>query len=363
MADRARVAIIGTGWWATTAHFPSLRAHAKAELVAAADVRPNILARAADAYGVERTYTDYREMLEREELDGVVVAVWHAEHYEVARTCLASGLHVMLEKPMVLRAAHARDLVELAERQQRELIVGYPWHFTPHTLRAREVVQSGELGSVLLINSTFASMVLQFLRGDDQTYKPHFDYPVVGPGDVYADIERSGGGQGHLQVTHSAALALFVTGSKPLSTSALMENLDVHTDVVDAMAVRLNDGALATMASIGAVRHGDPEWLRTHIICEEGQVSLDSTAGTGVITHRDQSVETLAPLVGDDAVYPMRATAANLVDVINGDAANGSPATVGWRTVELLDAAYRSAADGGRPVAVDELYADGNHVA
>ncbi len=219
-------------------------------------------------------------------------------------------------------------------------------------------MQSGRLGPVLLVNSVFASMVLQFLRGDDRTYRPRFDYPVVGPGDVYADIERSGGGQGHLQVTHSAALALFVTGARPVRTTALMENLDVATDVVDAISVRLENGALASIASTGAIRHGDPEWLRTDIICEQGQVSLDSTAGTGSITHPDHSVETLDPLVGEDAIYPMQATASNLVDVITGAAKNGSPAVVGWRTVELLDSAYRSAAEGGRPVDMEELYSD-----
>ncbi len=355
MVDKARIGIVGTGWWATTAHFPSVKAHPKAELVAAADVRPDILGKAADKYGVANTYTDYQEMLDKEDLDGVVVAVWHAEHFEVARGCLESGLHVMLEKPMVLRAAHARELVDLAKQNKRELIIGYPWHFSPHTLRAREVVQSGELGRVLFVNSTFASAVLQFLRGEDKTYESVFGYPVVGPGDVYADIEKSGGGQGHLQVTHSAALALFITGLKPVLTTAMMENLDVHTDVVDAMAVRLDNGALATVGSVGTVRPGDGDILTTQIVCEDGQVALDSIGGTGSIRHKDQSLETFEPLA-EDAIYPMQVTAANLVDVINGDAPNGSPAEVGWRVVELLDSAYRSVADGGRQVKVEELY-------
>lgn len=355
MADKARIGIIGTGWWATTAHFPSVQAHPQAELVAAADVRPDILGKAADKYGVANTYTDYKQMIDTENLDGVVIAVWHAEHHAVARACLESGLNVMLEKPMVLRAAHARELVQLAQRNKRELIIGYPWHFTAHTLRVREVVQSGELGRVLFVNSTFASAVLQFLRGDDKSYEAVFGYPVHGPGDVYADIEKSGGGQGHLQVTHSAALALFVTGLKPVSTVAMMENLDVNTDVVDAMAVRLDNGALATVGSVGTVRPGDGDILTTQIVCEDGQVALDSIGGTGSIRHKDQTLETFEPLA-EDNIYPMQVTAANLIDVINGDAENGSPAEVGWRVVELLDSAYRSVADGGRVVRVEELY-------
>ena len=94
------------------------------------------------------TYTDYREMLEKERLDGAVIATWHATHYEIARTCLEHGLHVMLEKPMVLYDKHARHLVELAQEQKRELIVGYPWNFSVRGLRAREVIQSDELGEI-----------------------------------------------------------------------------------------------------------------------------------------------------------------------------------------------------------------------
>jgi predicted dehydrogenase len=356
MPDKARVAVIGTGWWTTQAHLPALVANPKAELVALADPREDVLAKAAAKYGVDTTYTDYEEMIDREELDGVIVAVWHSAHYEVARTCLERGLHVMLEKPMVLVADHARELVELAARQERELIIGYPWHFTPHTLRAREIIQSGELGPVQLVNSVFASMVLQFMRGKDEDYQSVFEYPVVGPGDVYSDPERSGGGQGHLQVTHSAALFLFITGLHPVGVSALMNNLDVKVDVIDAFAVRFQEGALATVGSTGAIVPGGPDCLLTRIHCEHGMVDLDSLAGTCRIHHKDQTEEMLPPLQDADEIYPMGATSANLVDVITGDAANGSPAEFGWRTVELLDAAYRSAGSGGQHVEVNSLY-------
>ena len=58
----------------------------------------------------------------------------------------------------------------------------------------------------------------------------------------------------------------------------------------------------------------------------------------------------------DEESYLSSAPADNLVDVIVGGAPNHSPPEVGWRTVELLDAAYRSAADEGRRVQVSSLY-------
>jgi len=73
MPDSARIAVIGTGWWSTTAHIPALQANPNADLVALADVRADALEKAARHFGVERTYTDVHEMLARERLDHVLL--------------------------------------------------------------------------------------------------------------------------------------------------------------------------------------------------------------------------------------------------------------------------------------------------
>src|SRR5688572_14177720 len=93
---KARVAVIGTGWWGTTAHLPAFAAHPDAEIVAVCDQRADVLSRVADKFEVETTYTDYVQMLNQEELDGAVVSVWSAAHYEVARACLARQLHILV---------------------------------------------------------------------------------------------------------------------------------------------------------------------------------------------------------------------------------------------------------------------------
>ena len=75
MPDHARIAIIGTGWWSSTAHFPALAAHPAAQITAICDTREEVLTTMAEKFGVDKTYTDYRELLANEELDGAVVAV------------------------------------------------------------------------------------------------------------------------------------------------------------------------------------------------------------------------------------------------------------------------------------------------
>jgi predicted dehydrogenase len=136
---KARIAVIGAGWWATYTHIPGIRDNPAAELAAVCDRSPEALERVVKAYGPIKTYQDYREMLAAEKLDGAVVATNHATHYEITKACLEAGLHVMLEKPMVLHAAEAHELVRLAEQTGRQLIIGYPLPFTDLVLQARAV--------------------------------------------------------------------------------------------------------------------------------------------------------------------------------------------------------------------------------
>ncbi len=356
--DKARVAVIGTGWWSTCTHIPGLRDNPHADLVAICDRSPEALDRAAQAFSPIKTYQDYREMLSAETLDGVVVATNHATHYEVASACLKARLHVLVEKPMVLRAAHAHDLIKMAEAKGRELIVGYPWHYTEVTQQARQVIQSGELGAIQFIACLFASMAIEFYRGNDQAYRPIFQYPVTGPGRAYADPHLSGGGQGHLQVTHAAGSLFFVTGLQAERVSCYMENWDVAVDLVDAISVRFRaaDGrvAVGVIGSTGNIGLGDGGQLEIRIYCEEGYVVLDQAQSTLLVRRHNGTEQRFGPLSPDDR-YPRFATAANLVDVILGRAKNGSPATTGARVVELLEAAYRSAASGGQAIRVGDL--------
>lgn len=352
MADRARIAVIGTGWWATYTHIPAVQARADAMLVAICDRDPARLQAAATAYQVERRYTDYRAMFARESLDGVIIATPHATHYTIARDCLARGLHVLLEKPMTLHAAEARDLVRLAAAGGRELIIGYTHVFTPHALRARDVLREGALGAVQYINCVFASRVIEFLRADPVPGLPTTVFPVHTPGAVYSQPALSGGGQGHLQLTHSTGLLCFVTGLHAERVSASMRDYGLAVDLVDAMVVELAGGALG---SVGGTGNMFIPRFDLHVHCERGALVLDMQARTLTIRGRDVPDEEMGPSAGgkqDDRFAP----AGNLIDVIHGRAMNGAPAAVGWRSVEVLDAAYRSARQGGAPVTVASLY-------
>lgn len=357
-ARKARVAVIGAGWWSTTAHIPGLQQNPHAELVALCDRSSEALERATTAFGPMATYTDCQAMLAAEALDGAVIATNHSSHYELAKACLEAGLHVLLEKPMVLRAAHAHELMKLAQANGRELIVGYPWHFTELTRRARDILHSGELGPIQFVSCLMSSMVIEFYRGNDQAYQPLFQYKVTGPGRAYSDPKLSGGGQGHLQVTHLAGSLFFITGLQAERVSGYMEKGDVPVDLVDAISVRFapadGQAAVGVIGSTGNIGIGDPGRFDISVFCEKGHLMLEQVQSTLVVRRHDGTEERYGPLP-EHARYPQFATSANLVDVILGRAENGSPAAVGTRVVELLEAAYRSADNGGTPIRVADL--------
>ena len=358
MSSKARIAVIGTGWWATYTHIPGLQENPDTELVALCDKDPDRLGAAAETYHVEKTYTDHQAMLAQENLDGVVIATNHASHYILTRDSLQAGLHVMLEKPMTLYASEAKALVDLAQAQKRELIIGYPFIYTSQAQRAKAVIASGELGAIQYVNCVYVSGILHLLQGNERAVSSR--YPVHGPGDVYSDPKRSGGGHGHLQMTHAAGLMFFISGLRAKRVHALMQSHGLAVDLIDAMTVEFENGAIGTVSGSG---HGGANGAKfdLSIYAEKGSIDLDLRANTGEIRYHDGQVESLFPATTEQGReqgegYPRFATAGNLVDIVLGRAENISSAENGWHTVELLDAAYRSAQADGQGVLVADLY-------
>ena len=350
---KARMGVIGAGWWATQFHIPSLKTYEKADLVGIADVKPEKAAAAADYYDIRNTYDDHRELLAAG-VDGVVVAVQHAYHYEVARDALDAGVHVLVEKPMTLTAADAWDLVERAKSNGLHLMVGYTSQFTRHADAAREIVQSGKIGDVQLVSGIFTSWVESYLRGKPEDYAEAFGFPVTGPEpNSYSDPAIAGGGQGHLQVTHPMGMALWVTDRRAVEVFAFMESYDLAVDLVNSFSYRLDNGASGTMASTGAMRPHQRLDQQLVYAGSGGLVRQDLAGGRLEAQYHDGTSEQF-PDLSEEELYPAHLPSRGLTDLILGEAENRAPGEVGARVVEFLEAGYRSAACR-RPVKVDSL--------
>jgi len=355
MSDKVRVAVVGTGWWATYTHIPGLLAHEEVELVALCDRDKAKVEMTAAAYNIDKTYDNIDAMLAHERLDGVVVATNHAAHYIVAKPCLARGIHVLIEKPMTLYASEAKELVDLAEANNCEISIGYNANYAPYAARARELLGSGVLGRVQLISGVFNQHNIDLLRGYDITDRG-FKENVHSPGAVYSDPQLSGGGHGHLQMTHLVGMLIYLTDLRAHSVTARMHKHGLAIDLVNAILVEFESGALATIGGTSNMPGGRK--IDLQVFCELGWVDIDAVTGVATIQGEKIESEYFAPTVGRLNETARFASTNNLVDRISGRAKNGAPGEVGWRAVEVLDAAYRSAAQAGRPVFIEELYSD-----
>ncbi len=353
--DRARIAVIGTGWWATEHHIPSLMAYESAELAGLADTDADKLRMAAERFEVAATFTDHRDLLGSGLVDGVVVATPHVSHFAIARDALEAGVHVLVEKPMALTAVDARELVERAEAGGRHLIVGYTFNYTEHARRAYEIVHSGEIGSVQLVSGVFASVARSFYAGQPEDYREVlFPFAVTPPrADSYRDPAICGGGQGQTQMTHALGMALWVIGARPVEAYAYMENHDVNVDLIDATAFRLDNGVIGTLAATGNLRPGQPQQQGWTYYGTDGFLVQDMVGGR-LTLHRHNGTSEYFPGLREAEIYPAEAPARALVELIRGSSESRSPGSSGAHVVELLECVYRSVAEH-RPVRVDEL--------
>lgn len=354
---RVRVGVIGAGWWATQAHLPALVAHPRCDVTALADPHPDRLATAADAFDVTARFGSTDELVRADLVDAVVIATPHAQHYEAARTALDAGLHVLVEKPMTLRAVEAWDLVARADSKRLHLVVGYTHQFTSHARLLRQTLRRQHIGQLKLVTGIYASVMQDLLRGQTQQSPGALGCTVASPmAGTYADPSLSGGGQAQAQMTHPVAMMLFATDACPVAVSAFMDDLDLRVDVVDAVSFRLDGGVIGTMASTGTVHRGGGSQLVIHYYGTHGEIAQDLGSGT-LAVWREGNLITSVTDAQVDQQDRVGAPARCLVDLAAGVIAaedNPGPGTAAARAVEFLEAAYVSAASGGRSVTVPQ---------
>lgn len=354
-AAPVRVGVVGAGSWATLAHIPAVIGHPNAELVGLADPDARRLERTAAHFGIAVTTADHHELISAG-LDALVIATPHTSHYPIACDALDAGLHILVEKPLTITAREARDLAERAHAADRHLVAGYTFNFSPSSVAARDLVQSGELGDITLISCLFASSVDDLLRGLPGDQEP---YVLGGPRiDTYSEPALAGGGQGQTQVTHAAEMLLWVTGLTARRVSALMANCGAAVDVVDAMSFELDNGALGTIASTGGLRSEQLPQHELRYYGTDGILLQDLVTGRVQLVDRTGEIRELAPghgalEIGDG--YQVGRPVECLIELVRGSAENLAPAQSAVATVELLEAAYQSAAQGGIPVLTSEL--------
>jgi len=339
--EKVRIGVIGAGWFASRRHLPAIVESSDGVLVALCRRNEEMLRKMAEHFEVEKTFTDYRQMLDEVEMDGVLVATPHALHYEQAKYALERGLHVLLEKPMTVKTEDARDLVRAAEEKERIIVVALNPPYWAHGHFIRQTIESGEIGYIESISMNWVGDV-----GHVFGKIPIPDgLPGVVPPTLYRANPKLAGG-GHLIDTgsHLASEVLWTTRLSAKAVNALMD--DTNTDMRCVVGIQLDNGAYCSISMVGdsKVRRR----VHSTYFGSKGTLFVDGMPFSVTILKPDKEPITVSEDEMPKATQPVD----DFIDAILGRTNPLSTGVDGVKAVEVIDAAYQSAKTG-KTIALD----------
>lgn len=214
---------------------------------------------ACERYGVKSFYQDFREMLRREELDFVIVTSENAKHRDQVVEAVERGVHVMCEKPIATTLKDADEMVARARRAGVKLQTCFVMRYSDVVLKAKELVDSEEVGRIIAITATNHGKC---------------------PGGWFVDKRLAGGGAIMDHTVHVADLMRWFTGSE---ASKVYAELGVNI----LKKLKVEDNALIMLSFRNGVQASiDPSWSRPasfpiwgdvymEILGSEGRIVLD----------------------------------------------------------------------------------------
>jgi len=145
-----RIGVVGGGIFGEMhlQTFSQCQRQKRCELVALADLNEELLARRRKQYGV-KTYTDYKDMLAKESLDGVSVVTPDPTHLPIVLASLEAGCHVLVEKPMDVTVAGCERMIAAAGKANRLLEVDFHKRFDAYHIALKQAIEAGKLGEPL----------------------------------------------------------------------------------------------------------------------------------------------------------------------------------------------------------------------
>lgn len=332
--NQVRIGLIGFGYWG-----PNLARNFHAipdcDLSAICDANPERLQKARGLYRATRYFATVEELL-ASDIDAVAIATPARTHYTLARTALLADKHVFVEKPLAMSVTEAQELVGLAERLGKVLMVGHVFEYNPAVRHVKKLLQEGAIGDVYYLYSTRVNL-----------------------GRVQSDINALWS-----IAPHDISIALFLLEQMPEQVSARgARYLNGSVEDVVFLTLHFPGGVLA---------HVHASWLdpskvrRTTVVGSKKMIIYDELAAEGKVKVYDKGV-----IRATDAQYgeyqyrlhsgditipklpllePLRVECEDFIHAIRHGVAPATDGHNGLRVVRVLEAAQQSLEQEGRPV-------------
>ena len=330
MAENLRVGLLGLGAIAQVVHLPVLHSLEGVTLAGVCDVDRSKATAIANRFGIQQVYKTDDEVFKDPDLDAVIICTPSYLHNAQAIAALEGGKHVLVEKPLAIKADDAEAVLKVAERAGKTLMVAMNNRYRPDIQALKPFAQGGELGNVFLVRGAWLNKKVRIVRPTWRHRK-----------------ETAGGGAMMDLGVQTLDLAMwFLDFPEAKSVFAHMhpgEGMEVEDTV--AIVVRLQNGSAVSLSlSWSLVAERDRHYMR--LLGTRGSGSIQPLAVFKELDHGMLDVTPQLP-PGRENMYTAsyREELADFIETAQGARPYAAP-TEQVQLMRIVAAAYQSAAEG-----------------
>jgi myo-inositol 2-dehydrogenase / D-chiro-inositol 1-dehydrogenase len=339
--DQVRVGIIGSAF-SSNLHAEALKEVCEARITAACSKDKDRVEDFGRRWGIPWTATDYRLLVERRDVDAVVVGIPNDLHREVVLAAAEAGKHIILEKPIAHTLADADAMVAACKKHNVKLMYAETICFSPKYARAKQLVDENAIGRLYMVK-----------QGEKHS-GPHSDW--------FYDVNRSGGGAIMDMGCHGIEWARWMYGKPKIKSVVAHCQRVFHTQRTQGednsvMILEFETGQIAVIENSWARQGGMDD--RVELYGSEGVVLCDLLRGSSMETYSAKGYGYAVEKAGDTKgwtftvfeeshIYGFPREMRHFVRCVLNNETPMETGEDGRATLEIIYAAYESAGSGRR---------------
>ncbi|GIO13410.1 oxidoreductase [Cohnella xylanilytica] len=347
-SDKIRIGLIGAGNIGNVHLQEFGKLAGECEIVAITDVYLPLAEQRAQQYGIANVSPSPEALIARDDIDAVIVAVPNKAHAPLSILALENGKHVLLEKPMGLDAAAAKDIVRAQKRYGKTVMVAHQmrWDWLP--LQVKDQIDRGELGHIYTAKTGWYRR--KGIPGWGTWFTQHAESgggPLIDIGVHMLDLAFHLMGEPKPVSVYGSTYAEFGPRKKGIGTWG-KPNWNGTYDVEDLATaiIKMENGASLTLEVSWAVHMDTDSAPFVHLMGSEGGAFLRGNEGKFLTERFDRTVD--VPLIApeDDEGSRVRLSR-HFLECIREGKTPWTSAETGLRSNLIIDAIYESSRTGG----------------
>ena len=330
--EKLKLGLVGAGGISQIVRIPALKKIENVDLVAVCDVDDAKVSFIADKFDIKNVYFDFQNLLQKEDLDGLFICTPNNLHYPMALAALNHGVPTLVEKPITMNEQQAHKLATKSRETGVPLVIGMNNRFRKDASILKEFLDNNELGEPFYIKTGW---LRQWNR------HPHQNW--------LSDKKLSGGGVMMDIGIQLVDLALWLIGNPPVkNVRAHMYNLSSAGDVEDAAMAILqtkDDAVISVEVSWRLPLEKDISY--TNVFGRQGSAFMNPLR---LFKELHGNLVNVTPVYSEQGVDIFKSSFEleinNFIQVLQGKAKPITPVEDGVYLMRIIDAIYKSAAQG-----------------